>query len=68
MTTGLEFDMILLPCEGDTGWIDQLLPKIKECLTAETIPKHNETCQYCNYRFEAVSADIKNKKSMSKLK
>ncbi len=58
----LEFNMILLPCVGDTFWIDELLPKIKQCLLGEVVPKNNETCQYCNYRFEAASADLKSKK------
>ncbi|MEK7567483.1 MAG: PD-(D/E)XK nuclease family protein [Patescibacteria group bacterium] len=62
----LEFDMILLPCAGDPSWIDELLPQIKECLIGDVIPKNNDNCQYCSYRFEAVSADVNNRKKNAK--
>jgi hypothetical protein len=46
----LEFEVTLVPCEGDTGWIDALLPKIRACLDADTIPPVGERCEFCPYR------------------
>ncbi len=52
----LEFEMSLLPCEGDTEWIEPLLFKMKECLVSETLPDPTEVCQYCSYRKYAAHA------------
>ncbi|HYF10490.1 MAG TPA: PD-(D/E)XK nuclease family protein [Candidatus Paceibacterota bacterium] len=46
----LEFEITLVPCEGETGWIDETLPKIKACLESGTLPKIGERCEYCPYR------------------
>ncbi len=49
----LEFDVTLLPCEGDDSWVDKVLAEIKICLDGKAIPKSNPGCDYCLYR-EAV--------------
>jgi len=46
----LEFDITLVPCEGETGWIDDILPKIKAALDSETFPASGTGCEYCAYR------------------
>ncbi len=46
----LEFEVTLVPCEGDTEWIDAVLPKIKETLDADAIPASGASCEYCQYR------------------
>ncbi len=46
----LEFDITVVPCEGDTAWIDEILPKIKEALMSETLPPVGSGCEYCTYR------------------
>ena len=46
----LEFEITVIPCEGETEWIDEVLPKIKECLDSEKLPKIGEKCEYCPYR------------------
>jgi hypothetical protein len=46
----LEFEITLVPCEGDTGWIDEILPKIKETLDADAIPPVGKSCEFCPYR------------------
>lgn len=46
----LEFEVTLVPCEGETDWIDDLLPKIKETLDSDAIPPIGTACEYCPYR------------------
>lgn len=46
----LIFETTLVPCEGDTTWIDATLMKIKECLDSDTYPPSGENCEYCPYR------------------
>jgi hypothetical protein len=46
----LEFEVTVVPCEGDTAWIDALLPKIKSALEGGDIPLSGKDCEYCPYR------------------
>ncbi len=46
----LEFEVTLVPCEGDTGWIEPTLVKIKSCLESATLPPIGHGCEYCAYR------------------
>lgn len=46
----LIFDTTLVPCEGDTGWIDGTLEKIKTCLDSDAYPASGPNCEFCPYR------------------
>ncbi|HEX7651826.1 MAG TPA: PD-(D/E)XK nuclease family protein [Candidatus Paceibacterota bacterium] len=46
----LDFEVTLVSCEGDTTWIDDILPKIKKTLDAGDIPPVGKDCEYCPYR------------------
>lgn len=46
----LEFDVTLLPCEGDDSWVDKTLEQIKICLDDNLIPSTGPSCDYCSYR------------------
>ncbi len=46
----LEFAVTLVPCEGQTEWIDDVLPKIKQTLDADAIPPSGASCEFCPYR------------------
>ena len=46
----LEFEVTVVPCEGDTAWIDETLPRIKETLDADAVPPTGKDCEYCPYR------------------
>ncbi|PIT93271.1 MAG: hypothetical protein COU06_00750 [Candidatus Harrisonbacteria bacterium CG10_big_fil_rev_8_21_14_0_10_38_8] len=46
----LEFDVHLLPLEGDYSWLEPVLLKIKDCLMSEDIPESGLDCDYCAYR------------------
>lgn len=55
----LEFDIKVIPYEGDDSWIEGVLLKIKERLLSDEIPEMNPDCDYCNYRKEAVLSKMK---------
>ncbi len=46
----LEFELTLVPCEGDTSWIDDILPHIKQTLDTDAVPPSGKSCEYCPYR------------------
>jgi CRISPR/Cas system-associated exonuclease Cas4 (RecB family) len=46
----LEFTTTLIPCDGETDWIEPMLHDIKHCLESDTFPKSGESCEYCPYR------------------
>jgi CRISPR/Cas system-associated exonuclease Cas4 (RecB family) len=46
----LEFDITILPYEGNDSWVEQSLRDIKVCLMSEEIPKPGNSCEYCPYR------------------
>lgn len=49
----LEFDVTLLPYEGDDSWVPGALKEIRKCLDADEIPGVGKGCQYCPYREHA---------------
>jgi hypothetical protein len=46
----LEFDVTILPYEGDDSWIPATLEKLVACIRSDEIPKEGTACKYCPYR------------------
>jgi len=46
----LEFDVTLIPYEGNDNWIPKTLLDIKETLDKDEIPSASESCDYCRYK------------------
>jgi CRISPR/Cas system-associated exonuclease Cas4 (RecB family) len=46
----LHFETTLVPCEGDSTWIEPTLLEIKACLDSNEIPKIGSGCEFCPYR------------------
>jgi CRISPR/Cas system-associated exonuclease Cas4 (RecB family) len=46
----LEFEVTVVPMDGDTAWIDEVLPKIKATLESDEIPPTGDACEFCPYR------------------
>lgn len=46
----LEFDVTIVECEGQSEWIEDILPRIKETLEHDEIPPVGEACEFCPYR------------------
>jgi RecB family exonuclease len=50
----LEFDLTLIPHEGNDSWVENTIFEIDKCLNSDTIPEPDKDCDYCTYR-QAVS-------------
>lgn len=46
----LEFDVKIIPYEGDNSWVEETLAKIRECLLKDKLPSATEGCDFCLYR------------------
>jgi CRISPR/Cas system-associated exonuclease Cas4 (RecB family) len=46
----LQFETTLVPCEGETAWIEPTLLSIKKCLDEGVIPAVGANCEFCPYR------------------
>ena len=46
----LDFDMTLIPYEGNTDWVEGIIYDIFNCLNSNEIPEATEDCDYCRYR------------------
>lgn len=46
----LEFEVTIVPSEGDSSWIEETLPKVKATLDSDQIPPSGASCEYCPYR------------------
>lgn len=46
----LEFEVTVVPCDGETEWIDDVLPQIKKTLDSTSIPPSGKACEWCPYR------------------
>jgi hypothetical protein len=55
----LEFDITIIPYEGDTSWIEDTIYRIKETLDKDVLPTPSETCEHCQifYNRTAVEED-----------
>ena len=62
----LEFSMSIVPCEGDTSWIEPTVIKIKETLLKDALPLPDDECEYCTYRKSAAEAASKGQTSVTK--
>ncbi|MGC9605153.1 MAG: PD-(D/E)XK nuclease family protein [Minisyncoccia bacterium] len=58
----LEFDVDLLPHDGDDSWVEETLTKLKTCLMSDTAPGPAAGCDYCDYRKAARDVQRKGKK------
>lgn len=45
----VEFDVVLLPYEGNGEWIEGTLAKLKKCLDNPEIPPPTSDCEFCGY-------------------
>ena len=51
----LEFDVTLIPYDGNDDWVEGVLDAIHACLKGDDIPNSGVDCDYCPYR-RAVKA------------
>jgi CRISPR/Cas system-associated exonuclease Cas4 (RecB family) len=53
----LEFDVKIIPYEGNDRWIEKTLNEIKNCLDNDNLPKSSPDCEYCAYRYKAAQIE-----------
>ena len=46
----LEFDITLIPYDGNDSWLGKTINKIHSCLVSSQIPEAEDSCDYCAYR------------------
>ena len=49
----LEFDIKVIPYEGDDAWVENTIVAAHRCLMADVIPASGPDCDYCKYRAAA---------------
>ncbi len=55
----LEFEVTILPYEGDDSWIEPVLMDMRACLDSELTPPSGKNCEYCPYREHAGKTLLK---------
>jgi len=53
----IEFDVKIIPYEGNDGWVEETILKAHETLMKDVIPQASEDCDYCAYRQEAAKTE-----------
>jgi CRISPR/Cas system-associated exonuclease Cas4 (RecB family) len=54
----LEFELTLIPYEGNDEWVEGVINEIYNCLNSDNIPEPGEDCDFCLYR-KAVGEFLK---------
>jgi len=53
----IEFDVKVIPYEGDDSWVEQAICDAHKCLMQDTIPEMAKDCDYCLYRKEIAKVE-----------
>ena len=53
----LEFDIDVIPYDGDAGWVEECILKARECLMQDEIPSATAACDYCTYYSDLLSVE-----------
>lgn len=53
----LEFEVTLIPYEGDPSWVEDTIFKIKETLDQDEIPMPSDDCDHCQYFYSRYSKE-----------
>ncbi|PIP86734.1 hypothetical protein COV42_00700 [Candidatus Campbellbacteria bacterium CG11_big_fil_rev_8_21_14_0_20_44_21] len=59
----LEFDVVVIPYEGDDSWVEKTLIDIKKILDDNNIPQAGKECEYCLYRNAVLEVINQNKEN-----
>lgn len=57
----IEFDVVLIPYQGNDLWVEKTILEIYKCLNSDQIPEANLKCEYCSY-IKAVNQKVELKK------
>ena len=54
----LDFELTIIPCEGNDSWVEQCLNDALACLRADSVPDAATACTFCKYRVAARTVEI----------
>ena len=46
----LEFDIKIIPYEGNDSWVEPTIKEAIACLNSDTLPESGDDCDFCQYR------------------
>jgi len=52
----LEFDVTIIPYEGNDSWVERAIVSAHECLNKTKMPASAPDCEYCNFVKERIGA------------
>jgi CRISPR/Cas system-associated exonuclease Cas4 (RecB family) len=55
----LEFEVKLIPYEGNDTWIEAVIGNIHNCLISDVLPERDPECDFCAYRKSAYECELK---------
>ena len=55
----LEFDIKVIPYEGNDAWIEPKIFEMHKCLMSQVIPDHGADCDFCTYNKALEEAGVK---------
>jgi len=55
----LEFDIKIIPYQGDDAWIEPKIFQMHKCLISPTIPEASAECDFCTYQKALKEVEIK---------
>ena len=58
----LEFEIKIIPYEGDTSWVEKTILEAIECLKSDKFSKPGSDCDFCKYRKAVRKAVIQGEK------
>ncbi len=53
----LEFDIKIIPYEGDDSWVEGVVSDAIECLKSDKLPECGDDCDFCKYRKAVVKVE-----------
>lgn len=62
----LEFDVKIIPYQGDGAWVEASLRNAKRCLLEEELPLPGDDCEHCQYRKKAAAIEKPSRKKAQK--
>lgn len=54
----LEFDVKILPYEGNDDWVEQAILDARDCLAQDILPESSAECDFCSYRIAAKEYEV----------
>ncbi len=64
----LEFNVKIIPYQGNCDWVENTLKEIKGCLMNGELPFSNKNCDFCQYRQAAFQFEVKQNRQSQKMK